>query len=165
MTPTRQRAHRTAALPLLLALALAGCGGGSGTQGTGVAGAGGDAGGDAAACLEGSVGCDDTPDATGTGGVESGPDGSVPVGEAVAGGVQGPFLVSGYLVAVGGDVRLCGSLAESSPPQCGGTSVPLEPAQTPAGATTTTQGDVTWSDAPVAVEGELVDGTFVVRTP
>ena len=82
----------------------------------------------------------------------------------MAAGVQGPFLVSGFLVVDGDGARLCEALAESFPPQCGGTSVPLQPAEPPAGATTTTEGDVTWSDQPVLVEGELVDGVFVVRT-
>ena len=121
-------------------------------------------GGAADSCLEGSTGCDDTPSASGTGGVESGPDGSVPVGEAVAAGIQGPFLVSGFLVVDADGARLCEALAESFPPQCGGTSVPLQPAEAPAGAATTTEGDVTWSEQPVLVEGEIVDGVFVVRT-
>jgi len=125
--------------------------------------AGGAAGGAAAgACLEGATDCADVP--TGTGGVQSGADGSVPVGEAVAAGVQGPFLVSGYLLVDPEGARLCETLAESFPPQCGGTSVPLEPGQAPAGARTTSEGDVTWSDEPVLLEGELVEGVFVVRT-
>ena len=147
------------ALPLLLGLSLTACGAEAGDDAADAP-----AGGPAAACETGTVECDDTPGATGTGGVQSGADGSVPVGEAVAAGIEGPFLVSGFLVVDGGGARLCEALAESFPPQCGGTSVQLEPAQTPAGAVTTTEGDVTWSDQPVLVEGEIVDGVFVVRT-
>ncbi len=169
------------ALPLLLGLALPACAADPGTAaagadapaadtapgtaaGTDDAASGDVAGGAAGICLEGTVDCDDTPSATGTGGVESGADGSVPVGEAVAAGIQGPFLMSGYLVVDADGARLCEALAESFPPQCGGTAVALDPAEAPAGAVTTTEGDVTWSDEPVLVEGELVDGSFVVRT-
>lgn len=139
---------------------------GAGTDGAGTEGAATDAaaGGAAGSCLEGSADCDDTPGATGTGGVESGADGSVPLGEAVAAGIQGPFLVSGYLVVDGSGARLCEMLLESLPPQCGGTSLALDPPEAPAGAGTTTEGGVTWSDELVLVEGEIVDGTFVVRT-
>lgn len=117
----------------------------------------------AAVCLEGASGCDDAP--TGTGGPESGPDGSVPVADAVAAEIQGPFLMSGYYLGDGSGARLCESLAESFPPQCGGVSIPLDESGSTVDAPTTTEGDVTWTDAPVAVEGEIVDGVFVVGAP
>lgn len=172
------------ALPLLFALALTACGadpaetvgagstGGTQTEGTSVPGptaaggadgstADGTADGDAGACLVGATECADIP--TGTGGVVSGPDGSVPIADAVEAGIMGPFLISGFLVADGEGARLCQALLESLPPQCGGTSLLLEPAEVPAGVTTTTEGGVVWSEDPVLVEGEIVDGTFVVR--
>ena len=152
MTTIRRRPRTLWALPVLLGLALTACGADPGDA----------AGGAAGACLKGATVCADIP--TGTGGVTSGPDGSVSVGDAVAAGIQGPFLISGYLVADDEGARLCEALAESFPPQCGGTSLLLEPAEAPADAVTTTEGDVTWSGEPVLVEGEIVDGTFVVRT-
>ncbi len=150
---TRRRVSLLAAPPLLLALTLSGCGADEGTEPTDAA---------AGACLVGATECADIP--TGTGGVTSGPDGSVPVADAVAAGIDGPFLVSGLLVVDGAGARLCESLLESYPPQCGGTSLPLQPAEVPEGAVTTSEGDVTWSEQPVLVEGEILDGVFVVRT-
>ena len=171
MTRHRRHPRVLTAAPLLLVLALTACGadtiaaGGADTAPSVVDEAPGAAGGAASSCLEGSTDCDDTPGATGTGGVESAPDGSVPVGEAVAAGIQGPFLISGFLVVDASGARLCEALAESFPPQCGGTSVPLQPAEAPPYATTITEGDVTWTDQPLLVGGEIVDGAFVVRTP
>jgi len=164
MTRHPRRPRVLTAAPLLIVLALTACGvadtpGATAVDGAATAGA---AGGAAGICLEGSTDCEDTP--TGTGGVESGADGSVPLGEAVAAGIQGPFLMSGFLVVDGGGARLCEALGESFPPQCGGTSIPLQPAEAPAGAATTTEGDVTWTEQPLLVEGEIVDGFFVVRT-
>lgn len=120
-------------------------------------------GGAASACLEGAADCDDIP--TGTGGPQSGADGSVPVGEAVAAGIQGPFLMSGYYVADADGAQLCELLAESFPPQCGGTSIRLDPADVPAGATTTSEGEVTWSEEPISVEGQIDGDVFVVGSP
>lgn len=171
MTRHPQRPRVLTAAPLLLVLALTACGSAD-TPGATAAddvapadaatgAAAGGAGGASGICLEGSTGCQDAP--TGTGGAESGADGSVPVGEAVSAQIQGPFLMSGYLLIDGGGARLCEALAESFPPQCGGTSVLLMPAEAPAGATTTTEGDVTWTEQPLLVEGEIVDRVFVVR--
>lgn len=152
------RRHLTPALlPAALLLTLTACSSGA-TDDTGSGGA-------AGACLEGSVGCDDTPLATGTGGAESGADGSVPVVQVVTTPIDGFFLVSGYYVAAGDGARLCESLAESSPPQCGGASLPLELGGVDLTAETTTEGDVSWSVAPVSLEGQVVDGVFVVGSP
>lgn len=90
------------------------------------------------------------------------PGDAVPIVEAVAGDVQGPFLVSGYYLAGPDGQRLCEALAESFPPQCGGTSVILDGGGTLADLATSTEADVSWSDAPVTIEGEFVDGRFVV---
>ena len=170
MTRHPRRLRVLTAAPLLLVLGLTGCGAASTGAGT-ATGAGTSppvpaAGDVAAACAEGAVDCLDATSTTapGTGGVSSGADGSVPVGEAVAAGIQGPFLMSGFLVVDGEGARLCEALAESFPPQCGGTAIPLQPAEAPAGATTTTEGDVTWTEQPLLVEGEILDGVFMIRT-
>lgn len=85
--------------------------------------------------------------------------------DALAAGVDGPFLMSGYYLVDGTGARLCEALAESFPPQCGGASIALDETGTAVEASTTTEGDVTWSDAPVPVEGEIVDDVFVVGAP
>jgi hypothetical protein len=79
-----------------LALALAGCGSDS-------SGGGSDAGSDA-----------------GTAGI------GMSVQEAVLVELDAPTLVAGYLVEDGGTLKLCESLAESEPPQCGEPSLVVE---------------------------------------
>ncbi|MGJ7442551.1 hypothetical protein [Aquipuribacter sp. MA13-6] len=154
MTRYLQATGTVAALLLLTA-----CGADDGaTTGDGAAGA----------CLEGATDCADMP--TGTGGPESGPDGSLPVADALAAGVEGPFLMSGYYLDDGDGARLCEALAESFPPQCGGASIALDESgatvgAATVGAATTTEGDVSWTDEPVPVEGEIVGGVFVVGAP
>lgn len=89
----------------------------------------------------------------------------MPVADAVAAGIDGGFLMSGFYLAVGGEARLCESLAESFPPGCGGTSILLDPAEAPEGVATTTEGDVTWSEQPISVEGQIDGDVFVVGSP
>lgn len=102
---------------------------------------------------------------TGTGGPESLPDGSLRVADALDAGVDGPFLMSGFYLADSTGARLCEALAESYPPQCGGASIPLSVDVAAPAEGLSTEGDVTWSEGPVSVEGEIVDGVFAPRTP
>lgn len=141
---------------LLLAMAACGDDGTGGATGSASGGAGAAAG----ACLAGAEDCDDIP--TGTGGPQSGPDGSVDVAAAVEAGIQGPFLISGYYLKDPSGERLCATLRESFPPQCGEPSLPLRLTRE-ADRQVTTEGDVEWTESPATFEGEIVDGTFVER--
>jgi hypothetical protein len=75
---------------------------------------------------------------------------------------EGPALVTGSLLANGDDVKLCAALAESFPPQCGGGSISVVGLDLETLDGLTTEGDVTWSDLPITVEGVLADGTLTV---
>ena len=75
---------------------------------------------------------------------------------------EGPAAVTGSLLANGDDVKLCAALAESFPPQCGGGSISVVGLDLDALDGLTTEGDVTWSDLPITVEGVLADGTLTV---
>jgi hypothetical protein len=75
---------------------------------------------------------------------------------------EGPAVVTGSLLANGDDVRLCAALAESFPPQCGGGSVAVVGLDLETLGGLTAEGDVTWSDLPIEVEGVLADGTLTV---
>src|SRR5688572_17189364 len=79
-----------------------------------------------------------------------------------AGDHEGPAVVTGSLLANGDDVRLCAALAESFPPQCGGGSISVVGLDLDTLDGLTTEGDVTWSDLPITVEGVLADGTLTV---
>jgi hypothetical protein len=68
-----------------------------------------------------------------------------------------PQLVSGNLLVQGGEARLCSALAESFPPQCGGPSLLVDGLDLDTVADLTTQGDVSWTDRPIVLEG-VVDG-------
>lgn len=89
----------------------------------------------------------------------------MPVADAVEAGIDGPFLISGFYVSDGEQAQLCEVLAESFPPQCGGTAVVLDQSGTAVAVDTTTEGQVAWSEEPVAVEGRLEGGAFVVGSP
>ncbi len=130
----------------------------------------------AGACLAGDPDCQDIPGGelpgapgepgsqspTDDGGVVSLPSGGVSIADAVANQIDGGFAIEGFYFDDGNGAVLCEALAESMPPQCGGASIALD---TTAGVV---RGDfsesrgVTWSDQPVLVVGEIVDGIFVV---
>ncbi len=112
------------------------------------------------ACLAGDPDCADFPRTTGPPATPPA-SGAVPVAEAVAAGIDGPFAISGYYVDDGSGPRLCEALAESFPPQCGAASLALDAGGAAVEGLRTEQ-SVTWSDEPIALEGEIVDGVFRV---
>ena len=135
----------------------------------------------AAACEEGTVDCNDTPQpgdddlfpggepqdgaAPIEGPTDSGMlvDGGLTITEALEGEPTGVIAVQGFYFDDGTGARLCEALAESFPPQCGEASIPLGD-----GALDVIDPDeiqesqgVAWTDHPVTILGEIVDGTLV----
>jgi len=91
------------------------------------------------------------------------PPPGLPITGVAATPIDGGFVISGFYLADESGVRLCELLAESLPPQCGGGSIAFEnTAGADLGELATAQG-VTWSDQPVLVAGEVIDGVFVAR--
>jgi hypothetical protein len=89
------------------------------------------------------------------------PPPGVPVATVASTPIDGGFVISGFYFDDGTGVRLCEGLAESFPPQCGGASIAFDnTAGADLGVLSIEQG-VTWSDQPVLVEGEVIDGVFV----
>jgi hypothetical protein len=72
-------------------------------------------------------------------------------------GSDDPQLVTGNLLVQGGEARLCSALAESFPPQCGGPSLLVNGLDLETVAGLTTEGDVSWTDHTIILEG-IVDG-------
>ena len=91
----------------------------------------------------------------------------ISIGEAMTSSFDGPLLVNGHLHVQSGQVRLCEVLAESFPPQCGGTSLVVEGLDLTTMDGLTSEGSVTWSDQPVqvlgTVEGEVLTVAGTVR--
>ena len=73
-----------------------------------------------------------------------------------------PLLVSGNLLALSDQVRLCSALAESFPPQCGGSSLAVEGLELEEVEDLVTEGDVSWTDRPIQLLGVISDGTLTV---
>ncbi len=146
-----------------LSLALAACGGGGDDAAALPTNAGADP--DiAAACLEGEPDCNDTPggepqDLPNSGDVDGEPIAVMTIADAAS--ASGQVTVTGFLVNVAGESRLCEALAESFPPQCGGASITLTGLDQIDPDDLKTEGDVTWTDNAVTVFGEMVDGTLV----
>ena len=83
------------------------------------------------------------------------------VQEATA--AAGPVTVTGFIVAVGDDMRLCSALAESFPPQCAGPSLPIEGT---VDAELQQERDVRWTEHEVSLRGNVADGALrVSETP
>jgi hypothetical protein len=98
------------------------------------------------------VGCgDDGSDGASPGGT------STPVFIDDVSGSDDPQLVTGNLLVQGGEARLCSALAESFPPQCGDPSLLVNGLDLESVAGLTTEGDVSWTDRPIVLEG-IVDG-------
>ena len=114
-------------------------------------------------CLAGEPDCNDTPGGEPTDLPASGDGDSIAplsVGQAV--GSSGPAMVTGFLVKTGDDIRLCETLAESFPPQCGGASIVLSSMDQIDPDELQNEGAVTWTDIAISVMGDLLDGTLVV---
>jgi hypothetical protein len=75
---------------------------------------------------------------------------------------QGEVLVVGFVVADSGGSRLCSALAESFPPQCGGSAVKITGLDALDIQFEEAQG-VRWTDLSVVVEGRYVDGTLTLE--
>ncbi|MCP3999107.1 MAG: hypothetical protein GY722_29190 [bacterium] len=147
-----------------LALTLAACGGGEEATADLPINDGEEPGTNTATCLEGEPDCNDTPGGEPQDLPSGDPDGpAIPVLTiADAAEASGQATVTGFLVDVAGESRLCEALAESFPPQCGGASITMTSLDQIDPDELKTEGDVTWTDYQVTVFGEMVDGTLVV---
>jgi len=76
---------------------------------------------------------------------------------------SGTVSVTGFVVDIAGQTRLCEALAESFPPQCGGARILLSDLSQVNADQLKTEGDVTWTDDYVVVTGTMVDGTLVTE--
>jgi len=86
---------------------------------------------------------------------------AISIDQARARSADTPVAVRGFLVIVGDEARLCDALAESFPPQCGGSSIMVEGLDLSA-YDVTVEGDVTWTDQPVVVLGSVAEDVLVV---
>jgi hypothetical protein len=117
----------------------------------------------AAAALTGCGGSDDDTPAGGatttaqTSGIAAGP--GISIDDALASGTDEPLLVTGNLLAQGGEVRLCSTLAESFPPQCGGASLHVVGVDLEEVDGLITEGDVSWTDRPIELLGVVENDT------
>lgn len=84
------------------------------------------------------------------------------VADALASTLAGPLLVRAtLLVGADGAARLCDTVRESYPPQCGDPSMPITGLPPELVASLAHAGGVRWSDEPVTFMGRVRDGVFV----
>jgi hypothetical protein len=89
--------------------------------------------------------------------------------QAALDGEPGSMTVEGFLVAPDGEpIRLCSALAESYPPQCGEPSLVVEglDLDSVAGLVRAEEPDyahTAWTDATVALSGDVADGVLRVQ--
>ena len=162
------RLTRGAAIVALL-LAVAACGDDTGEASLPTVGD--DVGDPTATCLEGTEDCNDTlfPGDEPQDGLAPGDaDPSDLVGGeelTVSDALEVPngsaVLVRGFYVDSGDGPRLCEALAESFPPQCGGASVELTDIDQIDPDSIQSNQSTNWSDEPVVIVGQMVDGTLV----
>lgn len=127
-------------------------------------------------CPEGTPDCQDTPlggdeplfvDGEPDLGVEPGDssgmvvDGGLTVDAALSTDAEGVIAVRGFVVSNESGHRLCDALAESMPPQCGGASIPVADLATVDPDDMSTAQGVMWTDRPVTILGEIIDGSLV----
>ena len=73
----------------------------------------------------------------------------ISIGEALTSNLTGPLLINGLLHVQNDQPRLCEWLAESLPPQCGGSFLEVEGLDLMTIDGLRSEGSVTWSDQPV----------------
>lgn len=87
----------------------------------------------------------------------------ISVADAIDSTLDGPLLVNGFVLAMGGDVRLCDGLLESFPAQCGRPSIVVDGLDL-GGFDLTEASGVSWTAQPVQLLGEVSDGVFTVMS-
>ena len=91
----------------------------------------------------------------------------ISIGEALTSNLTGPLLINGLLHVQNDQARLCETLRESFPPQCGGRFLKVEGLDLMTVDGLRSEGSVTWSDQPVqvlgTVEGEVLTVAGTVR--
>ena len=91
----------------------------------------------------------------------------ISIDEVLITDLKGPLLINGLLHIENGQVRLCESLAESFPPQCGGRFLVVKGLDLLKMDGLTREGSVTWSERSVqilgTVEGEELTVSETVR--
>jgi hypothetical protein len=99
-----------------------------------------------------------------SGGSDGGVSGEpVTVQDALASG-DGEVTVRGFLIDEQGQVRLCDTVMESYPPQCGGASLQVTGVDVASLDGATTEGEISWVDQVVVtgtLSGDTLDATEV----
>ena len=113
----------------------------------------------AALCLPACGGADERDDPPAAVGVPAG--NGLTVSQALRSDVDDVLLVRGFLVVVDGDERICETLAESYPPQCGEASMPVRDLRL-VDLPLKREGATEWTEEAVTLTGRLEDGSFVV---
>ena len=88
-------------------------------------------------------------------------DGGLTVAEALTTDAVGIIAVTGFIVVNDSGAHLCELLAESLPPLCGGAAIEVADLSTIDPDSLSEAQGVTWTDQPVTILGEIVDGTLV----
>jgi hypothetical protein len=91
-------------------------------------------------------------------------DGGLSVEEALQTDATGVLAVRGFVVTDASSARLCDLLAESFPPQCGGAAIDLANLDGIDEAELESAQGVQWTNLPVVVFGEVIDGVLVPST-
>lgn len=128
----------------------------------GLAGCGGD---------DGSTGADTTDAADPTGASGSGdtsqgapaPGGGLTVSEALDSDLKEPLTVTGFLIDDGSGPRLCETILDSFPPQCGEPSLNVEGVTLADMEGAEREGDVAWVEQ-ATFTGEVSDGVLQVSS-
>lgn len=97
-----------------------------------------------------------------TAGLGAGP--GISIEEALASGSAEQLLVNGNLLAQGEEIRLCSALAESFPPQCGGAQLLVQGLKLAEVDGLVTEGEISWTDRPIQLLGNVEGDTLVVST-
>lgn len=122
-----------------------------------------------AQCAEGEADCDDTiepgdaslptnPDASDDAPIE----GVIGLGEALAFMGDDPIAVEGFVVIDAEGPRLCETLLESFPPQCGGAHLDIVNPDILTELPLVEEGDTQWTETYVTLVGDVNENEFTV---
>ena len=107
------------------------------------------------ACLVGAPDCEDSASSDLP---PTEPERGVSVADATAQPIDGAFELRGFFFADGSGARMCETLLESFPPQCGGASIPVGDFEVD--LPLSSEAGVSWTDQVVYLEGEIIGGVF-----